>query len=110
MDYVYGWKAFNEHNGFTAAQGFLNIVESAMYAYYLYIVYTLGQKAPAGRGAKASAGGFLAQRSVDGRTGAFAILLVFSAAVMTLSKTVLYCKYSCSDAHGYICVSLANEI
>jgi hypothetical protein len=102
MDYVYGWKAFNEHNGFTAAQGFLNIVESTMYAYYLYMVYTLGSKVTTGRGAKASAGGFLAQRSVDGNTGAFAILLVFSAAVMTLSKTVLYCKFSCSEAHGYI--------
>jgi hypothetical protein len=92
MDYVYGWKAFNEHNGFTAAQALLNIVESLMYVYYLYIVYALGQKATAGRGAKAAGGGFLAQRFVEGQTGALAALVVFSAAVMTLSKTVLYCK------------------
>lgn len=92
MDYVYGWKAFNDHNGFTAAQALLNIVESLMYVYYLYIVYALGRKATAGRGAKAAGGGFLAQRFVQGQTGALAALVVFSAAVMTLSKTVLYCK------------------
>lgn len=92
MDYIYGWKAFNEHNGFTAAQGLLNIIESLMYVYYLYIVYALGRKATAGRGAKATDGGLLAQRLVEGQTGALAALVVFSAAVMTLSKTVLYCK------------------
>jgi hypothetical protein len=93
MDYVYGWKAFHEHNGFTGAQAFLNIIESLMYAYYLYLVYAHGRQAAVARGAKASPGGLLARRYVDGRTGALAIVVVFSAAVMTLSKTVLYCKF-----------------
>lgn len=93
MDYIYGWKAYNEKNGFTAAQTLLNVVESLMYVYYLYLVYARGRKATTGRGAKASTEGFLAQRYVDGQTGALAILLVFSAAVMTLSKTTLYCKF-----------------
>lgn len=95
MDYIYGWKAYNEHNGFTAAQTLLNIVESLLYVYYLYIVFTYGRQAAA-RGAKASTAGFLAQRHVDGSTGGLAILVVYSAAVMTLSKTALYCGF-CSE-------------
>ena len=95
VDYIYGWKAFNEHNGFTAAQGLLNIFESLLYAYYLYIVYAYGQSSTAqGRGApKASKLGFLSQqRYVDGKQGALAVLVAYSAAVMTVSKTVLYCE------------------
>lgn len=95
MDYIYGWKAFNENNGFTAAQTLLNVVETAMYVYYLYVVFTHGRQLPAhGRRAKASSGGFLGrQRYVDGRKGALALVVVHSAAVMTVSKTALYCKY-----------------
>lgn len=93
VDYIYGWKAFNEKNGFTAAQGFLNIVESLMYVYYLYILFAHGRQSKAqGRGApKTSKVGFLGQqRYVDGRMGALAVLVGYSAAVMTVSKTVLY--------------------
>lgn len=96
VDYIYGWKAFNEKNGFTAAQGFLNIVESLMYVYYLYILFAHGRQSKAqGRGApKTSKVGFLGQqRYVDGRMGALAVLVGYSAAVMTVSKTVLYCEY-----------------
>ncbi|EKD13641.1 hypothetical protein MBM_08359 [Drepanopeziza brunnea f. sp. 'multigermtubi' MB_m1] len=95
IDYIYGWKAYNEKNGFTAAQTLLNIVETAMYVYYLYILYAFGRPSTAqGRGApKRSSVGFLGeQRSVAGPKGAAAVLLAFSAAVMTFSKTVLYCK------------------
>ena len=95
-----GWKAFNEHNGFTSAQGTLNIIESLMYGYYLYILYTYGKQSKAqGRGApKASAVGFLGQqRFVDGKMGALAVLVAYSAALMTVSKTVLYCKLSVVD-------------
>jgi len=93
VDYIYGWKAFNEHNGFTSAQGLLNIVESLMYGYYLYILYAYGRQSKAqGRGApKASTIGFLGQqRYVDGQMGALAVLVAYSAAIMTVSKTVLY--------------------
>jgi hypothetical protein len=95
VDYVYGWKAYNDHNGFTGAQGFLNIVETAMYVYYLYILYVFGrQSAAKGRGAPGPrVAGFLGeQRYVDGEKGALAVLVGFSAAVMTVSKTVLYCR------------------
>ncbi|KAH8793001.1 hypothetical protein F5882DRAFT_399177 [Hyaloscypha sp. PMI_1271] len=93
IDYIYGWKAFNEHNGFTSAQGMLNVIESLMYGYYLYILYSYGKQSKAqGRGApKASTVGFLGQqRYVDGHMGGLAVLVVYSAALMTLSKTVLY--------------------
>jgi len=93
VDYIYGWKAFNEHNGFTSAQGLLNIIESLMYGYYLYILYAYGKQSKAhGRGTpKASTVGFLGQRRfVDGQMGAKAVLVAYSAALMTVSKTVLY--------------------
>jgi hypothetical protein len=41
-DYIYGWKAFNEKNGFTSAQGSMNVVETLLYIYYLYLVYSQG--------------------------------------------------------------------
>jgi hypothetical protein len=97
VDYIYGWKAYNARNGFTAAQGTLNIVETVMYLYYLYVLYAYGKpRASKGRGAPPpSTAGFLGeQRYVDGSIGAQAVLVAFSAAVMTLSKTILYCKSS----------------
>ena len=71
-----------------------------MYGYYLYILYAYGKQSKAqGRGApKASAVGFLGQqRFVDGTMGALAVLVAYSAALMTVSKTVLYCKLSVVD-------------
>lgn len=68
-----------------------------MYVYYLYILYVFGKQSKAqGRGApKTSTVGFLGQqRYVDGQKGAIAVLVAFSAAVMTVSKTVLYCEFS----------------
>ncbi len=94
VDYIYGWKAYNDHNGFTAAQGIMNIVESLMYIYYLYILFAYGKRSAAhGRGApKPAVAGFWGeQRYVDGKMAAVAVLVAFSAAVMTVSKTVLYC-------------------
>lgn len=81
VDHVYGWKAFRARNGFTSAQGALNVVETAMYFVYLYIYFASGV-AVAGR----------ATRVLSGRPAAVAVLTAFSAAVMTLSKTVLYCE------------------
>lgn len=111
VDYIYGWKAFNSHNGFTAAQGFLNIVESVMYVYYLYLLLANGKQVAArGRGApKPSVLGFMGeQRRVEGMTGALASVVGYSAAVMTVSKTVLYGAseyYSGFDNIGHNSVS-----
>lgn len=95
VDYIYGTLAWDEKDGFTGAQTFLNVVETIMYAYYLYILFTHGKQSKAqGRGApKKSTVGFLGeQRYVEGPYGALAALVGYSAAVMTVSKTVLYCK------------------
>ncbi|OAA56427.1 hypothetical protein ISF_07495 [Cordyceps fumosorosea ARSEF 2679] len=73
IDHVYGWKAFHAKSGFTAAQGALNAVETAMYLAYAWPCLTREGR-----------------RAVTGRAGAWAVLIGFSAAVMTLSKTVLY--------------------
>lgn len=75
IDHVYGWKAFNAGNGFTAAQGLLNAVETAMYLWYFWL--TVGGRA---------------KTAGDERVAAKALLVGFSAAVMTLSKTALYCE------------------
>ncbi|KAK4988440.1 hypothetical protein LTR50_003954 [Elasticomyces elasticus] len=96
IDYTYGWPAWNAHSGFTAAQGFMNFVESAGYVVYLWIVFVYGvQERRKGRGApkKGDMGSFAwlsESRTVYGRLAAWAVLLGFATAVMTASKTVLY--------------------
>lgn len=74
---MYGWKAYNEHNGFTAAQGALNVVETVGYLGYLWVVWDYGE------GEK---------RAVGGGWGGVACLVGFALCVMTVSKTMLYCK------------------
>ncbi|KAM6527187.1 hypothetical protein FSOLCH5_003259 [Fusarium solani] len=81
VDHVYGFKSWDAHNGFTGAQSALNVVESLMYVVYLWLVWT--------RADSRSTDG-AARRTLSGRDGALAVLIGFSAAVMTLSKTVLY--------------------
>jgi hypothetical protein len=80
---LYGWVAFHARDGFTAAQGSLNAVETAMYLFYLWEVL---------RGSSVSVGVKDGVRRVSGWVGGRAVLVGFSAAVMTLSKTVLYCE------------------
>lgn len=113
IDYVYGWPAWDAKNGFTAAQGLLNLVETAGYLVYLSVVLEFGESATvhnAGDGEgegeeEGEEGGkgaprwfkrvpvlrwLLAPRVLRGRESAWAVLLGFATAVMTLSKTVLY--------------------
>ena len=77
VDYIYGEKAYREHNGFTAAQGSLNIVESVGYVGYLWVVWKYGE------GEK---------RVLGGGWGGVACLVGFALSVMTVSKTLLYCE------------------
>lgn len=96
VDHVYGWKAFHAHNGFTAAQGSLNVVETLMYLFYVAWYVFKGQKVVVksqvkGKGKGEKEGGKEKTKKVlTGRPAALAVLVAFSAAVMTLSKTVLY--------------------
>ncbi|EGR48523.1 uncharacterized protein TRIREDRAFT_32204, partial [Trichoderma reesei QM6a] len=79
IDHIYGFKAFRAGNGFTSAQGFLNAIETLLYLWYLGAWYFAGKRS--------SSAGY---KVVSGRAGARATLVGFSAAVMTLSKTILY--------------------
>ncbi|EAW08159.1 uncharacterized protein ACLA_028840 [Aspergillus clavatus NRRL 1] len=96
IDYIYGWPSFDAGNGFTAAQTVLNLVETAAYLYYLFIIYKYGiSTTPTGRGSQHKTHkGFLwmltGGKVVSGRTGAIALLVAYSASIMTLSKTILY--------------------
>ncbi|RMD40157.1 hypothetical protein DV735_g4978, partial [Chaetothyriales sp. CBS 134920] len=84
VDYVYGFVAWNKGVGFTAAQTSLNVAETVMYVFYLYILFS--------RGKGTGWFGRLWSRSssIQGQGVAFAVLVAHAAAVMTLSKTVLY--------------------
>ncbi len=84
VDHMYGFKQFDARNGFTGAQGLLNAIETLMYGVYLYVWWAYGKPTAAKYG-----GG----KGISGRAGGFAVLVAFSAAVMTVSKTVLYCEY-----------------
>jgi hypothetical protein len=96
IDYVYGWPAWEAKSGFTGAQGMLNAVETAMYLVYLGIVIRFGVQS-SGQGVGAPDKGWIGKlgmsREIAGREAAIAVLIAYSAAVMTVSKTVLYCKF-----------------
>jgi hypothetical protein len=95
IDHVYGWPGWNNHDGFGGAQGALNAVEVVLYGLYLAIVYNHSVAAPGGRGVQVGQGVkglFAGGRRIEGRTGNKALIIGFTAAVMTLSKTVLYCE------------------
>lgn len=81
IDHMYGFKQWNLHNGFTAAQSVMNLVESLLYAAYLGLWYFYAETGAPGT-----------RKAVRGRPGALAVLLGFSGAVMTVSKTALYCE------------------
>ena len=96
VDYIYGWPAFNAHNGFTAAQTMLNVLETIGYIYYLWIVYHYGSTVGRGGRSQKISKDFTwllkGDKVVAGRIGATALLVAYTASVMTLSKTILYCK------------------
>lgn len=96
IDYVYGWPGWESNDGFGGAQGALNAVETVLYGLYVMIIYYHSVPAPTGTGLDVKSeglGGWLAGgRKVPGKNGNRALLIGFTAAVMTLSKTVLYCK------------------
>jgi len=65
VDYIYGKKAYENHNGFTNAQSALNVVELLLQIWFLRL------------------------RSRPQQEGK-ALLVGYTVSVMTLSKTVLY--------------------
>ena len=103
IDYIYGFPAWNANNGFTAAQGTLNVVETVGYLIYLWIAYSAGKPEKVkGTGAPSpDIAGYLGMgRVIEGRVAGWAVLLGFSMSVMTVSKTVLYCEYQARPDSG----------
>jgi hypothetical protein len=96
IDYVYGWPGWESNDGFGGAQGALNAVETVLYGLYVMIIYYHSVPAPTGTGLDVKSEGLGALlsggRKVPGKNGNRALLIGFTAAVMTLSKTVLYCR------------------
>ncbi|KAB2109306.1 hypothetical protein AG0111_0g3118 [Alternaria gaisen] len=93
IDHVYGWPGWENNDGFGGAQGFLNAIELVLYGLYAMIIYNHGVPTTGGTGLQLSEGvsEFLAGgRKVRGKNGNRALIIGFAAAVMTLSKTVLY--------------------
>ncbi|KAF2260321.1 hypothetical protein CC78DRAFT_473186 [Lojkania enalia] len=93
IDHVYGWPSWNDKDGFPGAQGALNAVEAVLYGLYIMIVWNHGLPSAGGKGVQLGSGvsKFIAGgRKVPGKTGNRALLIGFAAAIMTLSKTVLY--------------------
>ncbi|KAK2604588.1 hypothetical protein N8I77_007503 [Diaporthe amygdali] len=82
VDHMYGFKQFNLGNGFTAAQGTLNVIETVMYIAY----FTIWYRAAGSLGLRDAK----ERRRIAGNQAGLAVLLGFSASVMTVSKTVLY--------------------
>ncbi|KAK3323037.1 hypothetical protein B0H66DRAFT_218712 [Apodospora peruviana] len=80
VDYMYGFPQWEANNGFTAAQTTLNLIETVFLLAYAGLWY---------RHARPT-GNKIGEKVVSGRPAALAVLLGFSACVMTLSKTVLY--------------------
>lgn len=102
VDLVYGFPAWDGHNGFTGAQSAMNIPETLFSAWYLYIVasqimHRRGQDSVFNVGIKGS-------NHVN-----FAVLLCFASAVMTLSKTVLYCRFFLSFLYSRQMIWVTNE-
>lgn len=95
IDHVYGWPGWDNNDGFGGAQGAINAVEVVLYGLYVTIIYNHSVPAATGTGLDAKSarglGAWLSGgRKVRGRAGNHALLLGFTAAVLTLGKTVLY--------------------
>ena len=84
IDNIYGWKAYNARNGFTAAQASLNAIETLGYLAYLYVVWKHGEGP---------------RRILSGGWGVVAALVGFALSVMILSKTILYGKRTSTPTH-----------
>ena len=80
VDHPYGEQARLAKEGFTAAQGVINILEVTLYMMDFGIVQSNGT------GIKG--------RSFGGRSAALAVLVGFGVGVVTATKTSLYCTFS----------------
>lgn len=93
VDKIYGIEAWEQRNGFTAAQGTLNVAETVGYLAYLWVVWQYGTGG--GGGAER---GWLAEAlktlgfdgPVGGGWGGVACAVGYATSVCTVSKTVCF--------------------
>ena len=103
---MYGWPAWDAGVGFTAAQGSLNAIEFAMDVFYLWVVFANGKVK---KGEKKDFMWFVWEdKKVEG--AGLAVLVVWAAAIMTLSKTVLYCKSYLLRRSGVSCTNCWRDV
>lgn len=99
VDPVYSMDAYYNKLGWTAAQGLGNLFETLAYFAYLYIVVKYGRNEGREEGLLGSLGAVGARRKVDGFWGAIASLLGYTTFMVTVAKSVLYCRFL-FDVHG----------
>ncbi|KAJ4298010.1 hypothetical protein N0V90_005909 [Kalmusia sp. IMI 367209] len=80
VDHIYGEHGWLEKEGFTAAQGVINVLEVTLYMVYFGIAWQHGSG--------------LKRNSFGGRSAAWAVLIGFGAGVVTATKTALYCTFA----------------
>jgi hypothetical protein len=110
VDRVYG----NVNDPWGGAQGAMNAIETVLYGLYIMIALNHGVPSAHGKGLQISEGvqGWIAGgRRVEGRNGNIALLIGFTAAVMTLAKTVMYCEYrfGASCRFGICCMLTSSD-
>jgi hypothetical protein len=95
VDGVYGEQAWLEGEGWTAAQGVVNVAEVLLYLWYYAIVR------------KSRSEG----RAISGRMGGKACVIGLVAGTVTLTKSMLYCKLRCERLFGNCSLpqSFSNE-
>jgi hypothetical protein len=97
VDHVYGWPGWESNDGWGGAQGVMNVVEVVLYGLYISIVMNHGIPSANGKGVQVSEGvssWLSGGMRVAGKRGNRALMLGFSASLLTLSKTILYSKFT----------------
>jgi hypothetical protein len=92
VDPVYSPEAYYSGLGWTGAQGLGNIFETLAYLAYLWIVVARGQDEGRAEGFLGSLGVMGRKRTVEGYWGAVASLGGYTTFMVTVAKSVLYCK------------------
>lgn len=93
VDPIYSPEAYYSGLGWTGAQGLGNVFETLAYLVYAWIIVKHGSAD--GRregGAWGLVGGLAERRRVEGWWGAVASLVGYTTFVITVMKSVLYCK------------------
>jgi len=88
VDYNYGWPAWHAGLGFTAAQSTLNVIEVLLSIFYLWIVFANGKV----RKGDVKTLKWFAWDEKRVEAAGLAVLSCWAGALLTASKTVLYCE------------------